>query len=223
MRRMSYIFLDESGDLGFDFAKKRTSRFFVITFLLVSDKEPIEKIVKKVIRSFTARERKSHPGVLHATKESYKVRLNLLNRLVEHDAAVLTIHIDKRKAQAITQINKQLIYNTLTYALLDKLIASKLISASESLALVASRRETNKFLNRNFQACLTSKIAPKHQVRLQIEVRAPHREKGLQVVDFVTWAIFRMHEYDDAVYYDIIRHKIIEERHVKSFKEKIKP
>jgi len=28
---ISYIFLDESGDLGFDFTKKRTSKFFVVT------------------------------------------------------------------------------------------------------------------------------------------------------------------------------------------------
>jgi hypothetical protein len=31
-----YIFLDESGDLGFDFTKRKTSKFFVMT-LLVSE------------------------------------------------------------------------------------------------------------------------------------------------------------------------------------------
>ena len=40
---MAYIFLDESGDLGFDFSKKRTSRYFIITCLFVSHKRPIEK------------------------------------------------------------------------------------------------------------------------------------------------------------------------------------
>jgi hypothetical protein len=28
---MSYIFIDESGDLGFDFTKPKTSRYFLIT------------------------------------------------------------------------------------------------------------------------------------------------------------------------------------------------
>jgi len=49
---MAFIFLDESGDLGFNFKKKKTSKFFVITFLFVKDKGPIEKIVKKTLDSF---------------------------------------------------------------------------------------------------------------------------------------------------------------------------
>jgi hypothetical protein len=37
-----HIGFDESGDLGFDFANKRTSRYFVVTFLITADKKPIE-------------------------------------------------------------------------------------------------------------------------------------------------------------------------------------
>ena len=44
---MAYIFLDESGDLGFNFKKKKTSKFFVVTCLFVENKKPFEKIVKK--------------------------------------------------------------------------------------------------------------------------------------------------------------------------------
>ena len=32
---MAYIFLDESGDLGFDFSKKNTSKVFIITLQAV--------------------------------------------------------------------------------------------------------------------------------------------------------------------------------------------
>lgn len=42
-----YIFLDESGDLGFNKAKKN-SQYFIITILFARDKKPLEKIVKKV-------------------------------------------------------------------------------------------------------------------------------------------------------------------------------
>lgn len=44
---MIYLYLDESGDLGFDFRKKKTSKFFIVTCLFTEDKKPIEKIVKK--------------------------------------------------------------------------------------------------------------------------------------------------------------------------------
>lgn len=33
-----FIFLDESGDLGFDFGKPKTSRHFVIALLVCDDK-----------------------------------------------------------------------------------------------------------------------------------------------------------------------------------------
>lgn len=49
---MAYIFLDESGDLGFNFNKKGTSKFFLITFLFVAgSNKAITKIVRKLTRS----------------------------------------------------------------------------------------------------------------------------------------------------------------------------
>lgn len=44
---MSYIFLDESGDLGFE-DSKTNSKFFIITVIFTPNKKSIEKIVKKV-------------------------------------------------------------------------------------------------------------------------------------------------------------------------------
>jgi len=66
---MGFIFLDESGDMGFDFKKPRTSKFFVITCLFVDNKGPVEKIVKKIFGSFSRKELRIHSGGLHCYKE----------------------------------------------------------------------------------------------------------------------------------------------------------
>lgn len=50
---MSYIYLDESGCLGFNFEHKKTSKYFVVTFLFVEDKRPVEKIIKKIFSNFS--------------------------------------------------------------------------------------------------------------------------------------------------------------------------
>ena len=42
-------------------------------------------------------------------------------------------------------------------------------------------------------------------------LNASHDEKGLQAVDFVSWAIFRKYESGDYKFYEIIKNKIIEE------------
>ena len=44
---MNFIFLDESGDLGFDFSKRKTSSNFIITCLFVKEKGSIEKIIEE--------------------------------------------------------------------------------------------------------------------------------------------------------------------------------
>lgn len=42
-----YIFLDESGDLGFDFTNRRPSRFLIITMLTSSNSKLINKVRRK--------------------------------------------------------------------------------------------------------------------------------------------------------------------------------
>jgi hypothetical protein len=44
---MAYIYMDESGDLGFNRSKNRTSRFFIITFLIVKDDKIPNLVMKK--------------------------------------------------------------------------------------------------------------------------------------------------------------------------------
>lgn len=48
--------------------------------------------------------------------------------------------------------------------------------------------------------------------KLEIEIKTPHQEKCLQIVDMASWAIFRKWEHQDESYYNLIKSKIIEER-----------
>jgi len=66
---MTYIYLDESGDLGFNFSKAGTSRHFSIAFLLTENKRPISSLVKKVFLSLPPATKRKNSGVLHAHHE----------------------------------------------------------------------------------------------------------------------------------------------------------
>lgn len=47
---MLYLYLDESGDLGFDFVTKKPSKYFTITILAVSkDNKALASAVRKTI------------------------------------------------------------------------------------------------------------------------------------------------------------------------------
>ena len=209
---MAYIFLDESGDLGFDFKKKKTSKFFVITFLFAKDKKVVERMVKKVFKGFSKLEVKNHHGVLHAYKETPRTRQKLLNMVRENNTSnVIVIYLNKRKVYSKLQDEKQVLYNYVTNILLDRVCTKKLIPIDEKISLVASRRETNKFLNQNFTAYLKNQVRNNHKLDIDIEIKSPTQEKSLQVVDMLSWSVFRKYEHGDESYYNIIKPDIIEE------------
>lgn len=207
---MVYIFVDESGDLGFDFSKKKTSKFFVITFLFTESKRPIEKVVKKIHSQLQSNYRKNK-GVLHATKEKPLTRKRFLKKLAEKDCYVMTIYLNKRKVYTRLQDEKAVLYNYVVNILLDRIFTAKILRDYKKLELVASKKETNKFLNENFTNYLNSQAKNRHQIELSITIKTPSEEKSLQAVDFISWSIFRKYEYGDESYYEIIKNKIKEE------------
>jgi hypothetical protein len=207
---MAYIFLDESGDLGFDFQKKKTTQFFVITCLFINNKKPVEKLVKK-IHSGLKNGLKRRIGVLHAVAEKPITRQRILRGLLEKDCKIMTIYLNKKKVYTKLQDEKQVLYNFVSNILLDRIYSKKIIPTSTSIELVASRRETNKFLNENFKKYIKSKISYNHKIDLSVQIKTPFEEKALQMVDFASWAIFRKYEHKDDSYYNIIKEKIFEE------------
>lgn len=207
---MAYILLDESGDLGFDFTKKKTTRFFVITVLFAQNKRPIEKCVRLVHRTLREKYRKIH-SVLHATEEEPITRQRMLKKLAEKQCAIMTIYLNKKRVYTKLQNEKAILYNYVTNILLDRIMTKKLISITGPIYLIASKRETNKFLNENFRSYLKDQLKNVHKLDLHIEIKTPAEEKSLQAVDFTSWAIFRRLEYGDDTYYNIIRSKLVEE------------
>lgn len=207
---MAYIFLDESGDLGFDFAKPRTTKYFVIAFLITEDKKVFEKIIKKTHSELKAKIKK-RIGTLHSVKEKPVTRKRLLKRVAKEKCQLMTIYLNKQKVYTKLQDEKQVLYNYVTNILLDRIISKKLIKKRNLVELIASRRETNKFFNENFKNYLNKKVQDNHAVNIKIEIKTPAEEKTLQAVDFVSWAIFRKLEYGDEKYYEIIKGIILEE------------
>ena len=208
---MGYIVLDESGDLGFDFTKKKTSKFFVITLMFFKNKRPIEKIIKNIFKGFTKKEIKFHHGTLHCFKEKQSIRVKVLNQINEKDISIISIILNKGKVYTKLQDEKPILYNYVTNILLDRVFTKKLLPVEKNLILIASKRETNKFLNQNFKTYLTSKVSKQHNIEFKVIIKKPEEDKCLQAVDFICWAIFRKLEHKDDSYYNLIKNRIKEE------------
>ena len=124
---------------------------------------------------------------------------------------VLVIYLNKKKVYTKLKDEKQVLYNYVTNILLDRVCTKKLIPINEKISLIASRRETNKFLNQNFSSYLKTQVKTNHKIDIDIEIKSPTQEKALQVVDMLSWAIFRKYEHGDESYYNLIKPDIVEE------------
>jgi len=207
---MAYIFLDESGDLGFNFKKKKTSKFFVVTVLFVEQKRPVEKLIRKVHaglrKKFIIR-----TSALHAAKEEPVNITRICRGLVDKNCKLMTIYLNKTKVYTNLRKEKHVLYNYIVNILLDRIMNRRLISKKDGIILVASRRETNKFLNENFRDYLHRQIKSNHGAEFKVEIKTPAQEKCLQAADIASWSIFRKYEYSDDTYYQILKPIIVEE------------
>ena len=109
------------------------------------------------------------------------------------------------------QNEKHILYNYITNILIDRILTKNLIDKNKEIILIASKRETNRFLNSNFESYIKSKVKNRHKLDLKIEIKNSSEEKSLQAVDFVSWSIFRKYEFGDLKYYKIIEKLIVEE------------
>ncbi len=210
---MAYIFLDESGDLGFDFSKEKTSQFFIISCIFVQDRNrrSIEKIVKKVFSGFSKKEIKAHHGVLHFFKERPITRYRVLSAINEKEIGILSIYLNKEKVYTRLQNEKHVLYNYVTNILLDRICTRKIFPPNEQVVLVASQRETNRFLNDNFCQYIQSQTLNNHKINISVLIKTPKQEKCLQIADAIAWTLFRKKEHNDESYANLIKSKIIEE------------
>ena len=207
---MAYIFLDESGDLGFNFKKKKTSRYFIVTLLYTERKEPLEKIVKNIFRGSRQIGKPHRMNVLHAYKESRITKERFLKHLNELDVCIYSLSIDKKDIPRSKRLCIHGLYNSAVSKLVCILLDGHSGHANESVHVIASQRETNASLNTDFLEYV-QKSLDRYNKNISIILASPAKEKGLQVVDMASWAIYQKYEYEDSNYYDLISKKIHQE------------
>ncbi|MBQ1610025.1 MAG: DUF3800 domain-containing protein [Elusimicrobia bacterium] len=208
---MAYIFMDESGDLGFNEQKEKTSKNFIIAFLFSQNKNILDKIVKKVFNALPQNIKKKHSGTFHCYKEQPKVRLKLLSLLKDKkDISIMIIRLNKGNVWTDLRQEKSILYNYVVNILLNRVFSKKLIPIKDKIVFIQSQRETNKLLNLNFKQYISQQVKKNHGVELVVEIKRPSEEKALQIVDFVSWGVFRKYEHNDDTYYNIIKDLIRE-------------
>jgi hypothetical protein len=203
------IYLDESGDLGFDFSKAKTTSTFIIT-LLVCDGAESAKIFGRAVRRTLKNKlnfKKNSDRELKGAFTSLPVKNYFFRHLSPDGWQLHTLIFDKKKAVQIikNQPDKNRIYNVLS----RHVIRSIDFSNADSVTLINDRCKSsseikvfNEYIQNQLEATLPLNVP------LNIHHNLSHDEAGLQAVDLFCWGIFRKYELNDSEWYEVFDSKI---------------
>lgn len=211
-----YIFLDESGDLGFDFDKHGTSKFFVITLLVIiseMDKRKIEKSVERTIRTKIKKGRKTKNGKkyleLKGTNTIFEIKKYFWNQIKTSSFEIYTLILNKKNLHDYLMEDKERLYNYISRLILEKVAfqeeQSKIYIVIDKRKKSEERQEFNRYILLQLKGLINPKIA------LEIFHQNSQTNSGLQVVDLFSWGIFRKYEWSDSEWFNVIKDRIVYE------------
>lgn len=207
------IFLDESGDLGFDFEKRRTSQKFVITLLVCDDTAAtvgFRKAVRRTLKNKLNQRRKSSRTIqeLKGTGTTLAIKEYFFRQLSRKGWRVYSVALNKRRVDEPlrTSHGKKKLYNFLARFLLEHVDLS---NAAPAVTLVTDKcknkeeiRDFNQYLANQLEALLPLNIP------LNIYHERSQDNPGLQAVDLFCWGIFRKYERGDNSWYQRFADKV---------------
>lgn len=196
---MLFLYLDESGDLGFDFVNARPSRYFTITILAVRGREYHRKMLKAVRKTLIRKLNRSHSKRRHVEElkgvgTTLPIKQYFLQQMEGVDCKIYALTIDKK--QVVTALERfgerDRLYGHLAQQLVSQL---PLEHVREQVLFFLDRSLSHKaraILNKALRYDLSTKLSPNIVVDIQHIDSQAH--PGIQATDLFCWGIFRAYE-----------------------------
>lgn len=199
-----YVFLDESGDLGFNFGKDNTTKHLVITLLVARDKAGFEISVKRTLKNKINR-RGNINNELKGSDTAFRVKKYFYDNLLKHeyDFEIYAVVLNKKRVYRYLATAPEMLYAFLSKFLLEK---CQFARAAEGIILTIdkrSRKQGVEGFNKYLLGYLNAQLP-----RIEIFHNHSYASKGLQAVDLFCWGIFRKYERGDTQWYDVYKDKI---------------
>lgn len=204
---MWYLYLDESGDLGFDFVNKKPSKFFTVAILAVQggNNRKLTKAVKITLRrKFKIKKRVEE---LKGSKCPLTIKKYFYRQLKDIRFALYSITLNKIRVYERLRKDKERVYNFMARQVLDQIPFN---NADLRVEIIIDKSKTKKNIfefNQYILRQIKSKFDPK--VPLDIYHYDSKQSLGLQAVDLFCWGIFRKYEVNDNEWRDVFKDKII--------------
>src|SRR3989338_5188 len=200
-----YIFIDESGDLGFDFKKSgKPSDFFLVGALKIPEEKHLNRIIKKHRKRL--RKRKEEKREIKFSNTSPENKRRILHDISKLDVELFIVYIDKHNSYDYIKNDPVRMYSYLLKILAEKCFSMPLdedVNVIFDRSLSKAQQETIELYLRTQNEQL---MATKHRIAM---LHLPSQERvGLMCIDFVCGAAMSKIANKNETYINIIKDKI---------------
>lgn len=215
-----HVFIDESGDAGFQ-CDKNASKYYVVgaAFFPRSNWERcLNDLTRVLLKEYGVR-----PSNKKISNPSPKIHKQYLKQFVTHEGIFGCVYVEKEQirdhvSNIITRTKNEdmsanpSVYDKMVKQLLTHLIdragvASHMHAHIHNMALLAPDRTARiKYLKTEIDSLL-------HPFGLKISHRKSESAMGIQCVHLICNGLFKKFEKEDNRFYDVIKRSIIVEEH----------
>ncbi len=208
---MLYLYLDESGDLGFDFVNKKPSKYFTVAILAIRGHKENRQLLKAVTKTLRRKlnpkgKRKRLVTELKATKTTLGIKKYFYQQLKPINFDIYTITLSKKRVYETLVQNKSRVYNFIARNVLDQIPFNDKDMRVE-LILDRSKSKPEIF---DFNSYIRRKLEAKIDTKVPLEIYHWNSENcgGLQAVDMFCWGIFEKYERKKYDWFNIFKSKV---------------
>ena len=196
IRMISYIFIDESGDLG------SQSKYLILSALVVKSPDKLDRIIKNMRRyKFKKQLRKAKE--IKANKSSQELIKHMLTKLNDlNDAKVFFIILEKEKCYSnYLNSNKHKLYNFVAGKLATNItldVGNAIVRIDKSKGKQVLRDDFNHYFEKRLKENSSiEKVAIHHS--------DSNAWSGLQFADVLSWSAFQKMEHSNSEYINVLK------------------
>jgi hypothetical protein len=194
-----YVYLDESGDLGFG---EGSTEYFTIAFVIVKDPIRFTRCVKEVkIKHHIPRDVE-----LKGTTTREVIKHDLFNRFLKLDAEVHAITVRKKNVEPKLRRDTNILYNYMVgLSLVERILKEP---ANSRVVISVDRRIISITAGFNFNEYLRYKIwyeGGRQDINLEIHHLDSHKAYAIQGIDVICNSIFKKYNSNNYKLFNIIR------------------
>ena len=212
-----YVYLDESGDLGFG---QGGSRYFTIAFVVMEAPIPFRRCVKEVkIKNHIPRDVELKGNTTRAL-----IKKDLLGRFAKLDIEVHAITVKKANVELKLRKDTNILYNYMVgLSLVERILeepedAKVVINVDRRIIAITSGFKFNEYLRYKIWY-----EKERRDINLEIQHLDSHEAYAIQGIDVICNSIFKKYNSNNYKLFNIIRDKVKSDKRLFFGKQKSGP